>query len=121
MDISDIKKLTDDEINALAEDIYRERVFTSNHIRQGDLGMLPSIFMPLVFADKKLSEELRKAAPGMIYEHLSEAGHLSVNGYPIFVSFHIVSQEDEKKVWEKFERIKKSVGEALKHENTDEG
>ncbi len=115
-----MKKLTDDEINALAGDIYRDRVFTSDHLRQGDLEMLPVIFMPLVFADKKIIEKLRKDAPGMIYEHISEAGPRSVNGYPTFFSLHIVSQEDTKKVWEKFEQIKKSVGEVLKHENTDD-
>ncbi len=116
-----MKKLTDDEINAMAEDIYRDRVFTSNHIRQGDLNMLPVIFMPLVFADKKMIEKMQKDAPGMIYEHLIEAGPRSVNGYPTFVSLHIVSQEDTKKVWEKFEQIKKAVCEVIEHENTDTG
>jgi len=111
-EIQKIKKLTDDEINALAEDIYRERIFTSNHIRQEDLeNLLPSIFIPLVFAGKNGIEEIQKAAPGMIYEHLSEAGPISVNGYPIFFSFHLVSQEDAKKVWVKFEQIKKAVSE----------
>lgn len=116
-----MKKLTDDEINALADDIYRDRVFTSDHLRQGDLNMLPVIFMPLVFADKKMIEMMQKDAPGMIYEHLIEAGRLSVNGYPTFVSLHIVSQEDAKKVREKFEQIKKAVCEVIKHENTDTG
>lgn len=116
MDKDEMKqKLTDDEINALAEDIYRERVFTSDHIRKGDLTMLPSIFVPLVFADKKMREEILKDAPGMIYEHLSEAGRLSINGYPIFFSLHIVSQEDAKKVWEKFGQIKNAVCGVTKH------
>lgn len=104
-----IKKLTDDEINALVEDIYRDRVFTSNHLRPEDLEMLPSIFMPLAFADEKLKEELLIDAPGMIYEHLSQAGHRSINNYPIFFSLHIVNQEDTKKILEKVEQIKKSV------------
>lgn len=110
-----MKKLTDDEINALADDIYRERVFTSDHLRSGDLNILPVVFMPLVFVDRKLREELEKDAPGMIYEHLSEAGRLSVNGYPTFVSLHIVSQEDAKKVREKFEQIKKAVCEVVNY------
>lgn len=109
-----IKKLTDDEINTLAEETYRGSVFTSDHLRPQDLEMLPSIFMPLIFADEKLREELLKDAPAMIYEHLSEAGHLSINGYPMFVSFHMVSQEDAKKVWEKVEQIKKAVSEVIK-------
>lgn len=102
-----IEKLTDDEINAMAEDIYRDRVFTSNHIRESDIGELLVIFLPLAFADKKNIEEMNE--PGMIYEHLSEAGPRSSNGYPTFYSFHIVSQGDAKKVWEKFEQIKKAV------------
>jgi len=111
-----MKKLTDDEINALAEDIYRDRVFTSDQLRQGDLNMLPVIFMPLLFAGKKMIEKMQIDAPGMIYEHFSEAGPRSINGYPTFVSLHIVSQEDAKKVWEKFEQIKKAVCGVLKHE-----
>lgn len=107
------QKLTDVEINALAEDIYRDRVFTSDQIRQGDLNMLPVIFIPLVFADKKWIEMIQKDAPGMIYEHLSEAGPRAVNGYPTFFSFHIVSQEDAKKVWEKFEQIEKLITDAM--------
>ena len=109
--------MTDDEINALAEDIYMNRVFTSNHIRQGDLNMLPVIFVPIIFADKKFIELMQKDAPGMIYEHLSEAGPRSVNGYPTFFSFHIVSQEDAKKVWEKVEQIKKAVYGVIKHDD----
>lgn len=79
-------KMTDEEINVLAEDIYRDRVFTSDHIRKEDLNMLHVIFVPLVFADKKWIEMMQKDAPGMIYEHLSEAGPKSVNGYPTFFS-----------------------------------
>ncbi|MDO9356636.1 MAG: hypothetical protein Q7T55_23255 [Solirubrobacteraceae bacterium] len=101
----------------MAEDIYRDRVFTSDHLRQGDLNILPVIFMPLVFADKKLREEMQKDGPGMIYEHLSEAGPSSFNGYPTFVSLHIVSKEDTKKVWETFEQIKKAVCEVIKHDD----
>ena len=111
------QNLTDVEINTLAEDIYRDRVFTSNHVRLGDLNMFPVIFVPLIFADKKIIEKLRKDAPGMIYEHISEAGPRSVNGYPTFFSFHIVSKEDAKKVWEKVEQIKKAVCEVIKHDD----
>lgn len=110
-------KMTDDEINALAEDIYRDRVFTSDHIRQGDLNMLPVIFVPIIFADKKWIELMQKDAPGMIYEHISEAGPRSVNGYPTFFSFHIVSKDDAKKVWEKFEQIKNAVCGVIKHDD----
>jgi len=103
------KKLTDDDINALAEDIYKGNVFTSNQIRKEDMGMLPVIFIPLALAGPKLIEDMKREDPGMIYEHFSEAGTRSINGYPTFFSFHIVSQEDANKVWEKYEQIKKAV------------
>lgn len=60
---------------------------------------------------------MRKDEPGMIYEYFSEAGPRSVNGYPTFVSLHMVSQEDAIKVWEKYELIKKAVEGVTKHDN----
>jgi len=104
-----IKKMTYGEINALAEEIYRGEVFTSNQIRTGDLNMLPVIFIPLVFAGPTFIEDMRKDKMGMIYEHFSEAGPRAINGYPSFFSLHIISQEDTNKVWEKYELIKKAV------------
>ena len=112
-----IKKLTDDEINALAEDIYKGNVFTSNQIRKEDLNMLPMIFMPLALAGPKLIEDMKKEDIGMIYEHFSEAGPRCVNSYPTFVSLHIVSQEETKKIWEKYAQIKKAVEGITKQSN----
>lgn len=109
-----MKNLTDDEINVLAEDIFRGKVFTSAQVRTEDRNMLPAIFLPLALANQKLIEEMRKETPGMIYEHLCEAGPSSINGYPTFLSVHMVSQSDTKKVWEKYDKIKKAVGEAIK-------
>lgn len=55
-----IKKLTDDEINALAEDIYMGHVFTSDQIRKKDVGMLFVIFMPLALAGPELIEDAER-------------------------------------------------------------
>lgn len=110
-----IQTMTDDDINALAKEIYRERVFTTDHVRPEDMKMLPMIFMPLIFANKKLIEEMMQKEPEMIYEHLSEAGRLSINGYPSFVSLHLVSREDAKRVREKVKQIKKAVEGVIKH------
>jgi len=115
-----IKTMTDDDINALAGEICRGGVFTSNHIRKEDIGMLPVIFIPLVFACPKLIEELRKEDMGMIYEYISEAGPSSVNGYPSFFSLHIVSQEDANRVWEKYAQIKKAVEGVIKSDENPE-
>lgn len=115
-----IKAMTDDAINALAEDIYKGHVFTSNQIRKEDMGMLFVIFMPIVFAGPTFIEDMRKDNMGMIYEHFSEAGPRCVNGYPTFVSLHIISQEDTNKVWEKYEQIKNAVAGAIKHDEKPE-
>ncbi len=51
-------KMTDDEINALAEDIYRDRVFTY-HIRNEDLNMLHVIFVPRTYVGEFAREYLK--------------------------------------------------------------
>ena len=104
-----IKALTDDEIKRLAEDIYRNRVFTSNHINPNDMSLIQTIFMPLAFMDEKTLEELMKDELGMFYEHMAQAGGRAINGYPAFTSFHFVNKEDTKKVWEMVENMRKAV------------
>lgn len=47
--IEDFKKLTDEEIKDLANDIYKGLVFTDRHIQNPE--DLSRVFMPLVFLE----------------------------------------------------------------------
>lgn len=106
-DIDDFKKLTEEEIKDLANDIYKGLVFTDRHIQRPE--DLSRVFMPLIFLKEKDIEDLKKNPPGMTYEYMSEAGPRSINGMPMFWSVRMISQEDAKKVLEKYAKIVEAV------------
>jgi len=76
----------------LARDFRAGHVFTDRHLRS--LDDLTMVFMPLIFADQSLLDRLAQEPPGMFYEHLSQAGPRSVNGYPCFFSVKALSIDD---------------------------
>ena len=99
--------MTDTEISALAERIFRNEVFTSAwHCR--DAQQVMDSFM-VIFAlmenddRKKLAKTLEDG--GMVWEAFSEAGPRSVNGMPSFFSCHIVDAADTAKVREVLARM----------------
>lgn len=100
------KHLTDEEIKQLAEDLYKGLIFTDRHIH--DPKLVPMVFMPLVFLDKKQIDEIQEDF-GFMYEYMSEAGPRAINDMPMFTSAKIVNKEDAKKVFEKYEQIKSAV------------
>lgn len=103
----DHKPLTDEDIKKLADDMYRGLIFTDRHIQNPN--DISSVFMPLALLGKEQIEELKVKDPGMIYEYIDQAGPMSINGMPIFCSFRFLSQEDAKKVIEKYLKIKDAI------------
>lgn len=101
------KKLTEEEIKKLANDIYVGNVFTDRHIKNPE--DVSRVFMPLVFLDEKQAKELEKKAPGMIYEYMSEASPMMINGMPAFATLRMLSREDAKKVIDKYNKIVETV------------
>ncbi len=103
----DYKPLTDEEVKKLADDMYRGLVFTDRHIQNPD--DISRVFMPLALLKQEQIEELKVDSPGLIYEYMDKAGHMSINGMPMFWSFRFLSQEDAKKVIEKYLQIKEVI------------
>ena len=103
----DYKPLTDEEIKKLADDMYKGLVFTDRHIQNPD--DVSRVFIPLVLLKKEQIEELNVDSPGLIYEYMNNAGPMSINGMPMFCSFRFLSQEDAKKVMEKYLQIKNAI------------
>lgn len=84
--------MTSAELKQLACDIYDGKVFSSSMLtNQKHLAM---IFMPIILGalNNRTKEELKEIA--FIYEYLDKAGPRSINGYPIFSSFHILKHSD---------------------------
>lgn len=103
----DYKPLTCEEIKKLADDIYKGMVFTDRHIQNPD--DISRVFIPLALLKKEQIEELKVDSPGLIYEYMDKAGPRSINGMPMFCSFRFLSQEDAKKVNEKYFQIKEVI------------
>jgi hypothetical protein len=80
------------QLSKLADDIIAGKVFGSWDIA-GDSMDLGMIFFPLLFG-AKLPPNV-----GHVYEYLHEADPRSINGYPIFFSCHVLTQNDMKALW----------------------
>lgn len=102
--------MANEEIKKLAEDMYKGLIFTDRNIQSNE--EIQTVFMPLALMGEELVGKLRKNPPGMIYEYLSEAGPMSINGMPMFLSFKMVSIDDAKKVFDLYHKIKEVVANA---------
>jgi len=89
----------DAELRQLALDILDGRVFTSQQIGQYErVEMILMIFMPLLLMDEHAAKQMAARGPGLIYEHMSKALPRTINGYPTFFSFHVLSKPDTVKI-----------------------
>jgi len=113
-----IKSQPDDKLKQVAKDIYNSLVFTDRHCREHEISQR---FMVLMFmgpqapkkpghqwyeVECKYYHEEQVTSIGMIYEYLSEASPMGLNGGPIFMSLRMLNKEDSKKVWEYYEKYK---------------
>lgn len=102
---------TEEEINKLARDVIENRIFLSVHIRhQHDL---PFVFMPLVFAHKRVIRMLDWWDITLFYEYYDKAGPRSVNGYPTFFSMYYLDRTDHQRLSAKVQAIAKAIETAL--------
>lgn len=86
------------DLKKIAMDIVDGHIFTDRSVDAGDGNILASIFMPIAlgaFAEES-KEDLEQI--GMIYEYMSEAGPRSINSYPMFMSFAMLSKPQTKQV-----------------------
>lgn len=100
-------RMSDDKIKELAQDLYKGIIFTNMHVKNPE--DVPRVFVPMMMLDKEQIEEFNKNPPGMIYEYMDQAGHLGINGMPMFMSFRMLNQEDTGKVIKKYNEIKKAI------------
>jgi hypothetical protein len=111
---------TDEELKQIAEDMYKDLIFTSNHVRKEDSSLLSTIFMPLAFMDEKTRKEWKKNTPYIFFEYMSKAGPRAINGYPIFWSAQYLYEDDYKKVLDYYNKIESAVKKAIGADNGKE-
>jgi len=99
--------LTKEEITALATGIVKSEIFTSVHVPPEDMDMLRHIWMPLglgLLAGKDHTEI------GMFYSNLKDAGPMSINGYPMFMSISILRHDQFEELRQEVLRVSTELG-----------
>lgn len=111
-----IRSLSDQEMRKIALGMVEGNIFTSLSFREGDMSILPQVFMPVAlgaFAEYT-REELDEI--GFLWEDMSEAWNRSINGFPIFWSFHVVNKQDSLVIMEYFNLLREQRGQFLGEE-----
>jgi hypothetical protein len=106
---NNLPSLPEEDIKQIASDLFHSKIFTSEHLKT-EMHLINQIFSILLFLEKnKIPKNL-----GMIWEYLSKAGPMSVNGYPMFLSCHFLNMEDTIKVFALYNKLKTLEEETLK-------
>jgi hypothetical protein len=101
---------TDDEVNELAKQGYRGEVFFSWAIREHDMHLLGTIFMPVLFMDEVMAKEMERDQIRHFYAPMKDAFPRSINGYPCFSSMGMLSQTDAERVHQRILQIMELLG-----------
>lgn len=133
-------EMSDDDLKKIAKDIVDNKIFTDRHCSSNDI---MSIFMPMMFMghiswptedtrENKLIKIFLKEKEksykkrykiwlnnvGLVYEYLSKAGPMAVNGCPIFYSCRFLSKESTEKMFKYYDeylKLKKEIDEKFKN------
>ncbi len=103
---------TQEDLENFVRDFMGNLIFIDRMIPPRDRGdMLSLVFMPLAMGclrDRSLNE-IKNV--GMIYEYHSKALNKSINGLPMFTSFHIMNKEDTDRCLKAVEAKRKALEE----------
>ena len=98
---------TDEELKQIALDLHHGRIFSDRHC--STLEDVKSSFMVLAFMEQEHLKKMEEDQVDFIYEYLSEAGPMSVNGRPCFFSMRLLTKPESQKMFDYYEKIKKAV------------
>lgn len=94
-----IVDMAENKLRQLAIDIHEGRVFGSWNLH--DNSLIPMIFMPLSFASPPSNAAI-------VYEYMSEAGTMGINGYPSFFSCKFATASDAEKLMQLLRQLEES-------------
>ncbi len=92
-----LDRMPEDDLRKFVDDFVSGRIFTSAHIRTEQASLLPMIFMPLALGAFSKVNPDSLSQIGCLYEYYDKAGPRSINGFPMFFSFHLLHVDD----WER--------------------
>jgi hypothetical protein len=98
---------TKEELVDIAKGIHGNRYFTNLHVRENDIHLMPTIFMPLSFMEEaELKDLLSQAA--VLFADYKDALSRSINGYPIFHAIHYLNAEETKIVFNMIKKLEEA-------------
>ena len=97
--------LTDKEITAYAKGIYQNTYFPSWWIKEHDLHLIQTIFLPLALLTSIQYKELKRDGLCHMLGDYNETVGRSINGYPCFMSCKTIDNADGIRIQEKLNQI----------------
>ncbi len=105
------ERMSDDEVAKVAIGLVNGAIFTSDMVPvQSDI---QHVFMFLALMGEEHFAALKEDGIAMVYEELSKAGSMSVNGMPCFLSMHVTNEEDRTRIYTAARAIKAAQDAAL--------
>ena len=101
---------TDKELRELAMGIRTGSVFSDKAIHEGEMHLLPNIFLSLGLLSDEAMQKIKQDKPKMIYEYMTKAGERCINGYPQFMSFQYLSEDEFERFVVQWEALREFMG-----------
>lgn len=99
----------------LAKDAKAGLIFGSWNIPPKDRkSMISMVFMPILFMKTEDLKQMNKNKVIHIFEYINKAGPRSINGYPNFMSFYSLREDDYKLFVKYYNKLKRAEERALK-------
>lgn len=106
-----IPVLTEERLKELALDIVKDKIFLSDYLTPSEASsLLNVIFMPLLFFDQKQIDEMKEDNIATFYGYYSDAGPRAINGFPQFMSFGMLTEEQRVKVFNYCDKYREVLG-----------
>ncbi len=96
----------DEKLRKLAGEICEGRIFTSNGVPPD---LMQMVFMPLAMSDQATIDKMKTDKVVVLYEYLDLAGPQGINGYPMFMSFRSLTEEDYAALMPIYEKMKAAI------------
>lgn len=100
---------SDEELKDIALKIFKNEIFTSLQVHEGDSNLLGSIFMPVLLGDEPLEIYIKRNNFYAVFAYMSNCMPRFVNGYPMFSACSFLTKEETRIVMEKYEKIKEAL------------
>ena len=98
---------TREELKQLAVDINAGKVFTNAHVPEGE--KIEVVFLPIALGALSGWTPDQAKDIGLIYEYLSEATPMTVNGMPGFISMQLLNRGDTDRLWALMKKIEEAL------------